>query len=115
MHKFLVVVERANGNFSAYSPDLPGCVATGATRKEAESEMYEAIEFHLNGLREDGEPIPEASSSAGYVVLGSGPVSKKGVPESKPEWKKRKEVTTRIRRRVLKRNRKTRAKRLSKP
>lgn len=47
MHRFLVVIEKANNNYSAYSPDLPGCVATGATREEAEKNMYEAIEMHI--------------------------------------------------------------------
>ncbi|HEY0558478.1 MAG TPA: type II toxin-antitoxin system HicB family antitoxin [Thermoanaerobaculia bacterium] len=54
MHKFLVVVERAGTNFSAYSPDLPGCVATGDTREEVEANMYQALEMHIEGLKEDG-------------------------------------------------------------
>ena len=69
MHRFLVVIERAGENFSAYSPDLPGCVATGATREEAESNMYEAIEMHLNGLEEDHLPIPKSESIAEYIVV----------------------------------------------
>jgi predicted RNase H-like HicB family nuclease len=52
--RFLVVVEEAGQNFSAYSPDLPGCVATGATREDAEKNMYEAIQLHIEGLKEDG-------------------------------------------------------------
>ena len=52
MYRFLIVIEKANGNYSAYSPDLTGCVATGATREEAEKNMYEAIELHLQGLKE---------------------------------------------------------------
>lgn len=68
MHKFLVVIERAPGNFSAYSPDLPGCVVTGETREEVEANMYEAIKLHIEGLREDGLPIPESESMAEYVV-----------------------------------------------
>lgn len=71
VHRFLVVVEEAGQNFSAYSPDLPGCVATGATREEAERYMYEAIQLHLAGLREDGLPIPTSTSFAEYVVVGS--------------------------------------------
>lgn len=59
MRKYLIVIERAGSNFSAYSPDLPGCVATGATVAETEQAMREAIQFHIEGLREDGEPIPE--------------------------------------------------------
>jgi len=71
MHRFLVVVEDAGANFSAYSPDLPGCVATGATRDDAERNMYEAIQMHIEGLREDGLPIPTSTSTAEYVVLAS--------------------------------------------
>jgi predicted RNase H-like HicB family nuclease len=69
MHRFLVVIERAGENFSAYSPDLPGCVATGATREEAESNMYEAIEMHITGLEEDHLPIPVSDSIAEYIVV----------------------------------------------
>jgi predicted RNase H-like HicB family nuclease len=64
-------VEDAGQNFSAYSPDLPGCVATGATREEAEKNMYEAIQLHIEGLKEDGIPIPSSTSIAEYVVVGS--------------------------------------------
>jgi predicted RNase H-like HicB family nuclease len=69
MHKFLVVIERAPGNFSAYSPDLPGCIATGGTREEVEANMYESIQMHIEGLREDGLPIPESESMAEYVLM----------------------------------------------
>ena len=69
MHRFLVVIERANGNFSAYSPDLPGCAATGATREEAEHNMHDAIEMHVQGLREDNVPIPESQSFAEYIAV----------------------------------------------
>jgi predicted RNase H-like HicB family nuclease len=69
MYRFLVVIEKANGNYSAYSPDLPGCVATGATREEVEHNMHEAIEIHVQGLLEDKLPIPESNSSAGYVTV----------------------------------------------
>jgi predicted RNase H-like HicB family nuclease len=69
MYRFLVVIERANNNFSAYSPDLPGCVATGATREEAEKNMYEAIEMHMQGLLEDNLPIPESKSFAEYIAI----------------------------------------------
>ncbi len=58
MHRFLVIIEKTDGNYSAYSPDLPGCVATGATREETEERMHEAIELHIEGLREDGFPVP---------------------------------------------------------
>ncbi len=69
MHKFLIVIEKAGRNYSAYSPDLPGCIATGKTRKQAEQNMYEAIEMHISGMKEDNEPIPESDSSAEYVVM----------------------------------------------
>ncbi len=71
MRRFLIVVERANGNFSAYSPDLPGCVATGATPQETTARMHEAIDAHIRGLREDHQPIPEPSATAEYVEVAS--------------------------------------------
>jgi len=70
MRRFLIVVEKANGNFSAYSPDLPGCVATGATPEQTTARMHEAIDLHIQGLREDQLPIPEASATAAYVEVG---------------------------------------------
>ncbi len=69
LYRFLIVIEKANNNYSAYSPDLPGCVATGATREEAERNMHEAIEMHVGGLREDGLPIPKSHSFAEYVAV----------------------------------------------
>lgn len=69
MYRFLVVIEKANNNYSAYSPDLSGCVATGATREEAEKNMYEAIEMHIQGLLEDKLPVPESKSFAEYVAV----------------------------------------------
>ena len=69
MYRFLVVIEKANKNYSAYSPDLPGCVATGETREEVEHNMYEAIEMHLRGLREDNMSIPESHAVAEYVEV----------------------------------------------
>lgn len=69
MHRFLVVIEKADGNYSAYSPDLPGCVATGDTREEAEANMHEALKLHVEGLVEDGEAIPESRSLAEYMVV----------------------------------------------
>jgi len=56
--RYAIVIEKAEGNYSAYVPDLPGCVATGATVAEVEAELREAIAFHVEGLREDGLPIP---------------------------------------------------------
>ncbi|HEY7091150.1 MAG TPA: type II toxin-antitoxin system HicB family antitoxin [Tepidisphaeraceae bacterium] len=68
--KYLIVIEPTNTGFSAYSPDLPGCVSTGATRQECESNMREAIEFHLDGLRQEGEAVPPPGSSAAFVEVG---------------------------------------------
>ena len=64
--RYAIVIEKAEGNYSAYVPDLPGCIATGATVPEIEAEIREAIEFHLEGMREDGLPIPAASSQVEY-------------------------------------------------
>ena len=71
MRRFLIVVERADGNFSAYSPDLPGCVVTGATPEETQARMHEAVELHIRGLEEDRLPIPEPSATAAYVEVGT--------------------------------------------
>ena len=71
MHRFLIVIEKANGNYSAYSPDLPGCVATGNTRDRVARNMYKAIEMHLRGLLEDRAPIPKSHSFAEYVAVPS--------------------------------------------
>ena len=68
--RYAIVIENAGPNFSAYVPDLPGCVATGAT-VETEHEIREAIEFHLEGLREDGSPIPPPSSAVSYVDIAA--------------------------------------------
>ena len=65
--RYAVVIEKAGDNFSAYVPDLPGCVATGRSVAEVEVEIREAIRFHLDGLREDGCPAPEPSTIAEYV------------------------------------------------
>ena len=69
MHRFLVVIEKADGNYSAYSPDVPGCVATGDTREVAEQNMHEALQMHLKGLLEDGLPIPKPESTAEYIAV----------------------------------------------
>lgn len=70
LHRFLIVIEKVEKNFAAYSPDLPGCVATGKTREETKLNMHEAIEMHIQGMREDNEPIPESTSFAEYVAVG---------------------------------------------
>lgn len=67
--RFAIVIERAEGNFSAYAPDLPGCAATGATIEEVEAKMRVTIAFHLDGLREDGLPIPQPTSRVEYVEV----------------------------------------------
>ena len=69
--RYAIVIEKAEGNYSAYVPDLPGCVSTGATVEEAESSIREAIEFHLDGMREDGTPIPQPSSHVEYVEVAA--------------------------------------------
>jgi len=69
MKRFLVIIEKAARNYSAYSPDLPGCVATGKTKEQAARNMHKAIEIHLDGLREDGLPIPRSHSSAEYMAV----------------------------------------------
>jgi predicted RNase H-like HicB family nuclease len=65
--RFAVVIEKAKGNYSAYVPDLPGCVATGETVEAVEREIRAAIRFHIEGLRADGLEVPAATSIADYV------------------------------------------------
>ena len=65
--RYAIVIEKANGNCSAYVPDLPGCVATGETVKAVENEIRAAIRFHIDGLKEDGLPVPEPTNIADYV------------------------------------------------
>ena len=69
MNKYLVVIEKTGTGYSAYSPDLEGCVATGRSREEVEREMQEAIEFHLDGTTRKGEPIPEPRAYSRYVEV----------------------------------------------
>lgn len=71
MMKVLIVVEQTPTGFSAYSPDIEGCVATGATRVEVEDTMREAIEFHLEGLRAEGQQVPEPHSYATFVEVAA--------------------------------------------
>ncbi len=71
MYRFLVVIEKADSNYSAYSPDLPGCVATGKTRDQVARTMHEAIEMHVRGLLEDNLPIPQPHSFAEYVAINT--------------------------------------------
>ena len=67
--RYAIVIEKAKSNYAAYVPDLPGCVATGATLEETQREIQGAIEFHLEGLRADGLPIPEPSSRVEYIEV----------------------------------------------
>lgn len=69
--RYAVVIEAAGDNYSAYVPDLPGCVATGRTSEETEAAIREAIEFHLDGMREDGAPVPPPSSRVEYVEVAA--------------------------------------------
>ena len=69
--KYLVVIEPTGTGFSAYSPDLPGCVATGATEEEVEREMREAMEFHIEGLTLEGYAVPEPSTRSAYLEVAS--------------------------------------------
>lgn len=65
--RYAMVIEKADGNYSAYVPDLPGCVATGETVEAVEREIREAVRFHIEGLKEDGLPVPTPTSIADYV------------------------------------------------
>ena len=69
--RYAIVIEEAGNNYSAYAPDVPGCVATGDTVEEAERQIREAIGFHLKGLRADNLPIPAASSRVDYVEVAA--------------------------------------------
>ena len=69
--RYAIVIEKAEGNYSAYVPDLPGCIATGDTVVEVESEIREAISFHLEGMREDGVLVPEPSSQVEYIDVAA--------------------------------------------
>jgi predicted RNase H-like HicB family nuclease len=75
--RYAVVYEKAENNYSAYVPDLPGCITTGKTIEDTRRLIREAIEFHIDGLREDGQPVPEPTSQCEYVeVLATQPLSK---------------------------------------
>lgn len=69
--KYLIVIEQTETGFSAYSPDVPGCVATGATREATEREMRDAIAFHLDGLKGEGLEAPRPRSSSAYIEVGA--------------------------------------------
>ncbi|MBI2816003.1 MAG: type II toxin-antitoxin system HicB family antitoxin [Acidobacteria bacterium] len=67
--KFAVIIEKGTKNYSAYVPDLPGCVSTGMTLEDVERNIREAMELHLEGMRQEGEPIPEPSTYCEYVEM----------------------------------------------
>ncbi len=69
--RYAIVIERTENNFSAYVPDLPGCVATGATLEETETAIREAIAFHIDGMLEDGLSVPPASSKVEYIEIAA--------------------------------------------
>ncbi|MDP8248795.1 MAG: type II toxin-antitoxin system HicB family antitoxin [Candidatus Tritonobacter lacicola] len=69
MRRYLIVIEETETGYSAYSPDLDGCVATGATKEEVEKRMREAIEFHLDGLKTEGLPVPSSHSFSAYLEV----------------------------------------------
>ncbi len=71
MMQYLIVIEKTETGYSAYSPDLPGCVSTGATREELEQNMREAVEFHLDGLKLEGLEIPQPTTSSAYVEIAA--------------------------------------------
>ena len=67
--KYAVIIEKAENNYSAYAPDIPGCIAVGDTLEETKQMIQEAIEFHLEGMREEGLPIPEPTTHAEYIEV----------------------------------------------
>jgi len=69
--RYAIVIEKAENNYAAYVPDLPGCVATGKTIAETEQQIREAIDLHLRGMKEDGLTVPEPSSSVDYVEIAA--------------------------------------------
>jgi len=80
--RYAIVIERAGNNFSGYVPDLPGCVAAGATVEETEAELLAAIQFHLEGLREDGVAPPAAETIVEYVFVPAQPCAPGGAPQA---------------------------------
>ena len=69
MYKYLVIIEKADKNYAAYVPDLPGCVAAGKTIEETEKLIHKAIQLHIKGMKEDNLPIPQASTIAEYIAV----------------------------------------------
>ena len=71
MMQYLIVIEKTETGYSAYSPDLLGCISTGATREEVEQNMHEAVEFHLDGLKLEGLEIPQPTTSSAYIEVAA--------------------------------------------
>lgn len=71
MKKYLIIIEKTDTGYSAYSPDLPGCASTGHTREEVEANMREAIQFHIDGLKQEGYEIPQPSTYSSYVDVAA--------------------------------------------
>ena len=69
VQKFLIVYEKTKSGYSAYSPDITGCVATGSTKKQTEKNIYSAIESHLKGMLDDGTPLPLQQSASEYIII----------------------------------------------
>lgn len=69
MYRFLIIIEKAGSNFSAYSPDLPGCVATGKTRQQVARNMHQAIEMHVRGMLQDKQRVPKSRAFAEYIAV----------------------------------------------
>jgi predicted RNase H-like HicB family nuclease len=71
MKKYLIIVEKTDTGYSAYSPDVPGCGSTGDSKAEVERNIREAIQFHIEGLRADGHPVPEPSTYSSYIDIAA--------------------------------------------
>ncbi len=69
MRRFLIVIEKGEDGWGAYSPDLPGCIAVGETQEETENNMHQAVSLHIKGMEEDGLPVPEGRSVAEYIAV----------------------------------------------
>jgi len=69
--KYLIIVEKTETGYSAYSPDVPGCASTGQTKQEVERNIQEAIQFHVEGLRDEGYPVPEPSTYSSYIDVAA--------------------------------------------
>ena len=80
MHRFLVVIEKADGNYCAYSPDLPGCIATGDTREQTEPNAHDAVRMHVDGLLENGLPVPKSQAFAEHIAVQRRPAKGQGGP-----------------------------------